>query len=247
MLTTALAVAAAMVALAFAGSTFERWLVRHRPQDLSWSISLVMFFIGSAALAYGATAGWNGVAFRVFYAFGAIINVPFLAAGQLQLQLKAHRSSAILWTVSVLSALSVGIVFAAPFTAPVEGLDLPRGKEVFPLGPRLFAGLGSGISALIVFAGTAVGVVGILRAKRAGAQIPAAGRRAAGLGLLALGTATLSMSGLLNARLGEMRAFSVTLTVGVVILFSGFLLASSSPRRTPSSLPSSLPSSSAAD
>jgi hypothetical protein len=231
-LTTALAVAAALVAVAFGASTFERWTVKRRPQDLSWSISLLFFAVGASALAYGAMAGWSGISFRVFYAFGAIVNVPFLAAGQLQLQLPRRYSSLVLWVVSLFSALSVGVVFAAPFTKAVGGAELPRGKDVFPIGPRLFAAIGSGVSAFIVFAGTIIGVVAILRARD---RIPGAGRRAAGLGLLALGAATLSASGTLNSRFGEMRAFSITLTAGIVLLFAGFLLTSAgSLRRAPS-------------
>ena len=231
MLTTTLAIAAALVALAFSASTFERWLVRRRPQDLSWSLSLIMFFIGAAALGYGAMAGWNGVTFRVFYAFGAIINVPFLAAGQLQLQLPRRFANAITWTVSLFSALAVGVVMASPFTAGVEGMELPRGKDVFPIGPRLFAAFGSGVSAVIVFVGTIVGIIGVVHSRnRRDASL--ARRRAGGLGLLALGTATLSASGTLNARFGEMRAFSITLTAGVVLLFLGFLLTGSRPRVT---------------
>ena len=230
MLTTALAAAAALIALAFAASTFERWLVRRRPYDLSWSLSLLMFFVGAAALGYGATAGWEGPTFRIFYAFGAIINVPFLAAGQLQLQLRPHRAQAILWTVSMFSALAVGIVLAAPFTGPVNGSELPRGRDVFPVFPRILAAVGSGVSALIVFAGTIVGVIGVLRARRSASTGAPPWRRAIGLGCLALGTITLSASGTLNARFGEMRAFSITLTVGVTILFLGFLLTSVGPR-----------------
>ncbi len=230
-LTTALAIAAALVALAFSASTFERWLVRRRPQDLSWSISLIMFFIGAGALGYGATAGWNGITFRVFYAFGAIVNVPFLAAGQLQLQLPRRFANTISWTVSLFSALAVGVVMASPFTASVDGMDLPRGKDVFPIGPRLFAAFGSGVSAVIVFVGTILGVIGVVRA-RDHMHPSVARRRAGGLGLLALGTATLSASGTLNARFGEMRAFSITLATGVVLLFVGFLLTGSRPRPT---------------
>ena len=242
MLTTALAAAAALIALAFAGWTFERWLVRRRPQDLSWSLSLVMFFIGAAALAYGATAGWSGATFRVFYAFGAIINVPFLAAGQLQLQLRPHRSPAILWSVSLFCALAMGVVLASPLTAPISGTELPSGKAVFPAGPRVFAAVGSGVSALIVFVGTIVGIVALVRGRRRAADEPTAGssgtgRRIAGLSLLAFGTATLSASGTLNARFGEMRAFSITLTAGVTILFLGFLLTSTGPRRAGTSGP----------
>jgi hypothetical protein len=47
--------------------------------------------------------------------------------------------------------------------------------------------------------------------------------------LIATGTLVLSGSGTLAGRLGEDRAFAVTLLVGVVILFSGFLTASVKP------------------
>ena len=230
-LTTALAIAAALAALAFGTSTFERWLVGRRPQDLSWSLSLLMFFLGAAALGYGAMAGWDGVTFRVFYAFGAIINVPFLAAGQLQLQLPRRFANTIAWTVSLFAAVALGVVMASPFTARVEGAQLPRGKDVFPIGPRLFAAFGSGVSAVIVFVGTIVGVIGVIRSRHR-MHPSLVRRRTGGLGLLALGTATLSASGTLNARFGEMRAFSITLTVGIVLLFLGFLLTGSRPRPT---------------
>lgn len=228
-LTTALAIAAALVAFAFCASTFERWLVRRRPQDLSWSLSLLMFCLGAGALAYGATAGWSGVTFRMFYAFGAIINVPFLAAGQLQLQLHRRHAPMISRVVSLFAALSVGVVLASPFTGAVDGSELPRGKDVFPLGPRLLAAFGSGVSAVIVFVGTIAGVIGVVRARN-GMQRSLAARRAGGLALLALGTATLSASGTLNARFGEMRAFSITLAIGVALLFFGFLLSGSRAR-----------------
>jgi len=42
--------------------------------------------------------------------------------------------------------------------------------------------------------------------------------------VIALGTVILSMSGLLNSALGQMKAFSVTLTIGITVLFVGFLI-----------------------
>jgi hypothetical protein len=39
-----------------------------------------------------------------------------------------------------------------------------------------------------------------------------------------------SASGLLNSVLGEMQAFAVTLTAGIIVLFAGFLVASGAPR-----------------
>ena len=49
--------------------------------------------------------------------------------------------------------------------------------------------------------------------------------------LIAVGTLILSASGTLAGRLGKDRAFAVTLLVGIVVLFAGFLVASTHPRR----------------
>ena len=73
---TAVSVAAALVALAFAASTFERWLARRRREELAWSGALALFVVAAGALAAGAGLGWNGPTFRIFYLFGAILNVP---------------------------------------------------------------------------------------------------------------------------------------------------------------------------
>ena len=47
--------------------------------------------------------------------------------------------------------------------------------------------------------------------------------------LIAAGTLVLSASGTLAGRLGKDRAFAVTLLVGIVVLFAGFLVASTTP------------------
>ena len=77
---TSVAVAASLVALAFALLTLERWLSRRRPYDLAWTVALGLFALAAAALAAGAQAGWSGASFRVFYLFGAIVNVPVAIA-----------------------------------------------------------------------------------------------------------------------------------------------------------------------
>ena len=51
-------------------------------------------------------------------------------------------------------------------------------------------------------------------------------RLAFGNGLIALGTLTLSASGLFNSLLDEMEGFALTLALGVTILFAGFLVTS---------------------
>jgi hypothetical protein len=53
-------------------------------------------------------------------------------------------------------------------------------------------------------------------------------RLAGGNVLIAVGTLVLSASGTLAGRLGQDRAFAITLLCGVSILFSGFLVAGNS-------------------
>ena len=84
-LDAALAATATLVATAFAAAVLERWLVRRRPHELAWTISLLMFAAASAALWLAEAGGWSGPTFRAFYLFGAILNVPWLALGTVYL------------------------------------------------------------------------------------------------------------------------------------------------------------------
>ena len=40
-----------------------------------------MFAVASVALATGTSTGWDRGTFRVFYLFGAVLDVPWLALG----------------------------------------------------------------------------------------------------------------------------------------------------------------------
>ena len=217
-MTTALAAAALLFACAFGASTYERWLVRRSPQLAAWTIALVMFALGAGALAWGSAWGWTGGSFRVFFAFGAVLNVPFLALGQLYVQVRNRRLvDRIATGLRVVAGFACGVVLVSPLRGPIPADTLPQGSEVFGPWPRALAAGGSGLGATIVFAGAVIGVWRLWRAQR---------RRAGGLAMIALGTAILSASGLLNSALGQMRAFSVTLTIGIAVLFAGFLVSS---------------------
>jgi hypothetical protein len=223
MTTTAVAAASALVALAFGFSTFERWLLRRSPQHLAWTFALALFVIGALALAWGSAVGWSPLAFRVFYAAGAVANVPVLAVGQLYLLASRRTADRVARIMAPLLAFVVGVVMTDPMTGAVPRARLPQGDEVFHPWPRVFAAVGSGVGATFLVVGTVVGIVRIARANRV-APFAAAKQRMAGLALLALGTVVLGMSGLFNSVLNAMAAFSVTLMIGVAILFAGFLL-----------------------
>src|SRR5918912_365614 len=61
------AFAAGLLALRLAGRIAGRWRGRRAPELLAWSSSLAAFAVAAAALAWGSAAGWDDVAFRVYY------------------------------------------------------------------------------------------------------------------------------------------------------------------------------------
>ena len=227
---SALAAAATLVSLAFAFSTFERWLSGRRRHELAWSVSLAMFSAGSLALWAGAAAGWDGPTFRLFFLFGAVLNVPFLALGTVYLL--AGQRTGDRWAVglALAGAFAAGVVLSAPLTGPIPTEELPQGSEVFGPLPRVLAAVASGGGAVVLFGGAAWSAWRVRKGR-------GPGRIAVGNVLIAAGTLVLSAGGLLNSVVDEMTGFALTLVVGILVVFAGFLVASAPGRRTVSVVP----------
>jgi hypothetical protein len=236
----ALAAAATLVAAAFATSTLDRWLLRRRPHELAWTVSLALFAVGAAALWWSEAQGWTNGSFRVFYLAGAILNVPWLALGTVYL-LAGERAGRITqrWLLG-LSGLAAGVMLVAPTRAKATGSELPTGKVVFGVAPRVLAAVGSGVAALVIVGGALWSAWRLVRHRSpsldGSRQVGAPRRLVLGNVLIAAGTLVLSASGALAGRLGKDRAFAVTLLVGIAVLFAGFLVASAAPRRALSAI-----------
>jgi hypothetical protein len=233
----ALAASATLVAVCFALSTLDRWLRRRRPHDLAWSVSLALFALGAAALWWAETRGWSLASFRVFYLAGAVLNVPWLALGTVYLLAGRAAGDRVRWWLVLLSGLSSGVVLFAPTRAGVSGSELPTGRDVFGVAPRVLAAAGSGIAALVIVAGALWSVYRLARHREpalagVGRVASSPAQLVVGNLLIAAGTIVLSASGTLAGRLGKDTAFALTLLIGIAILFAGFLVASTS-RRAP--------------
>lgn len=214
----ALAAAATLVASAFALSTLDRWLRRRRPYDVAWTVSLVLFAIGAGALWWAETVGWGLGVFRLFYLTGAILNVPWLALGTVYLLADRRLADRVRWWLTLLSGFAVGVVLVAPTRSPIRGNELPTGKDVFGIAPRVLAAASSGVAAVVIITGALWSAWRGLR--RRGPRHLMVGNL-----IIASGTLVLSASGTLAGRLGKDRAFAVTLLLGVALLFAGFLVA----------------------
>jgi len=223
----ALAATATLMSVAFAFSTLERWLARRRPHEAAWTVSLLMFAAGSLALCAATAAGWREWSFRAFYLFGGVLNVPFLALGTVHLLggPKLGRRAGV--GLSLVAAFAAGVIAVAPLTHPVRPDVFPTGKAHFGVLPRVFAGVGSGLAAVVIVGGALWSAWRLIRGRRAATGVPA-GRLAAANVLIAVGTIVISAKGAFESLGDDETAFAAALAVGITVIFAGFLLTSSS-------------------
>ena len=210
---TAVATAAALVALAFALSTFERWQARRRRHEAAWSVALLLFAVAAGALAAGAQGGWSGPVFRVFYLFGAITNVAWLALGTVFIVAPRFGRVALLMVLA-LCVVAAYAVFASPVNIAVA-VDTGKG---YPDGslPRILAAIGSGVGSLVLIGGALWSAWVFLRRRNQG-------RRAVANAVIAIGVFIVAAGGTV-AFTGASGILELTNLVGVSVMFVGFLL-----------------------
>lgn len=99
---------ATVVSAVFAARLLRRRRQRSRTAaTLYWGISLAMFSAASAMLLVGVVLGWRPWSFRLFYLFGAVLNVPWLALGSILINARDRVTTR---TVGVVTLL-VGLAF----------------------------------------------------------------------------------------------------------------------------------------
>lgn len=222
----AFAAGAAVVSLAFAFATLDRWQIARRRHEAAWTVALFLFAGAAGALWLGAGLGWNSVTFRAFFYVGAIANVPVLALGTVELLLGPTWGRRCVIGVAAFCVFGAGVMAVAPIEGSVESNALPRGADVFGTLPRVLAAVGSAVGATVILLGATVSIVQIVRSR-------APGRLAIANGQIAAGTMVLSVGGLFNSVASEMTSFAASLVIGISLLFGGFLTATvgAPPRR----------------
>ena len=206
------AFAAALLGLRLAGALASRYRARRAPHLAAWSAALLSYAVASAALAWGAAAGWDDRAFRVYYLFGGLLTAALLGVGSLALFGQG-------WALPVGIAyvgLAIGIAVAVPLTEPVSGSSIPEAQQHLEFVPaRLLAILGNSLGTLAV---VGVALATIRRRPRGNGLI------LAGVGVAALG------SGVAGLGVAETAVF---IAFAAVLLSAGFLVPNRTSDQTP--------------
>jgi hypothetical protein len=146
---------AALLALRLGGALAGRWRVRRAPELAAWAASLVAYAVASAALAWGAAAGWDDAAFRVYYLFGGLLTAPLLGLGSLLLAGKRWA----LGPALVYAGLAVGVAIAVPLHGEIAGTSIPHAQDHLDFWPaRVLAIVGNGVGTLAVI-GVAIATI----------------------------------------------------------------------------------------
>ena len=196
-----LGLAAALLALRLAGRVLGRWRARRAPELLAWGSSLLAYAAASAALAWGAAAGWDARAFRVYYLFGGLLTAPLLGTGSLLLWRRRWAAPIAL----AYAGLAVGIAVAVPLHGRF-GDGIPAAQDHLDFVP----------ARVVAIAGNSLGTLAVVIVAAATFR-----RRPWGNVLIVTGVAVAAVGSAL-AGLGEAETAAFA-AVAVVLLFAGFV------------------------
>jgi hypothetical protein len=212
---------AAVVALVFSVQLARQFAARRRPYQLLWAIAMLMYALASLAVVVGVLSGWSRFWFEVYWALGAVLNVPFLAAGEVQLLARSKTVDLAIYFVMIfLVAYTVAVLRTANVDATAFAERLPAGKEVFG-----GASAAHGLPQLISIPAFTVLLLGTLWSAWTMRGRPELRDRFYGTLLIALGASVVA-GGATFAAFGNLPGFCITLVVGIVVMYAGFLRAS---------------------
>jgi hypothetical protein len=212
---------AAVISGVFAFRLGARFIQKRRPHEGVWVVALVMYAVASFAMFMGVVNGWTGGEFRVYWLFGAVLNVPYLFAGELYL-LSKKRALGHAFLVALV-AISIGAavaVLGADTNRAELGNALPLGKDVFGDGStpyrlaQYFA-----LPAYFLLLGGLMWSAWQMRGR------PELRNRTSGTVWIAIGATIVAVGSGIGAAFHVVPLFSASLAAGIAVMFWGFLVA----------------------
>ena len=198
---------------AFAVAVALQYLRKRRPSQLAWAIGLLLFTVAAFMGFLARSGGATDVEYRLFYLFGAITNVAWLALGTVYI-VAPRFGRAALAVVLALSAVALYAVFVPPVDI-AAAVDTGKG---YPDGslPRILAAIGSGVGSLVLIGGALWSAWVFFRRRNQG-------RRALANTIIAVGVFIVAYGGTV-AFTGATGVLELTNLIGVSVMFVGFLL-----------------------
>ncbi len=203
---------------AFAVAVLRQYAARRRTHQLAWGVGLAMFALASLALMTGVAAGWTPFGFKVYYLFGAMLNVPWLALGTISLLAGPLARRVYLAGLALFTAASTVLLALAEVGAADVAGRLPEGRELLPVPVRVLAVLGNTVGTVVVVGGAVASGLALRHRRELRPRFE-------GNLLIALGV-LLAASGGVLAFLDRSDKLAVGLALGASVMYVGFRRAS---------------------
>jgi hypothetical protein len=219
-----------LVTFAFAAAVFRRYLVKHGPYLLLWSIGLVLFGIGTLSeVILGLT--FSGLVLKLWYLSGAMLTAAWLGQGTIHLLIrKSGVALAMTGVLVVVSLLAIILVLSAPLTSAAASYKLsqPISSQYQAILTR--GGLTVALTILLNIYGTLALVGGAIYSAVIFWRKRILLNRMIGNILIAVGALAPAMAGSF-VKMGLVDGLYLSELVGVLLMYVGFIQATTVPAR----------------
>ena len=219
-----------LVTLAFAAAVFRRYLLKHGPYLLFWSIGLLWFGIGTLSEVILGLA-FSGLVLKLWYLSGAMLTAAWLGQGTIHLLV---RKRGVAWTLTgvltAVSLLAAALVLIAPLTPAAASYNVTvaissQYKDILTRG-----GLAIALTILLNIYGTLTLVGGAIYSAVIFWRKRVLLNRMIGNVLIAAGALAPAMAGSF-VKMGLVDALYLSELIGVVLMYIGFIQATTVPAR----------------
>jgi hypothetical protein len=219
-----------LVTFAFATAVFIRYLRRRGPHLLMWTIGLLFYGIGTLAEVLLAFS-FSGLVLKFWYLSGAMLTAAWLGQGSIHLLV---RRRGVAWTLTGLlaavSLLAAILVLSAPLTPAASAYNVTQAissqyKDILTRG-----GLTIALTIILNIYGTLTLVGGAIYSAIIFFRKRVLVNRMIGNVLIAVGALAPAMAGSF-VKMGLVDGLYLSELVGVVLMYIGFIQATTVPVR----------------
>lgn len=207
---------AAVVGGAFGLVVLNQYRDRRKPYQAIWGAALLMFGIAALCEAIGLAAGWSAGDYKAYYLFGALLNVGWLAVGEVYLLAPGRAGRGAVAAMAIITAVSIIRVVIATADAGQLHNQFPDDRKTLDV-PAVLPAVTNSLASVILVAGP---LWSAWKAYRRTAPWGMVG----GLALIAAGAFVVAAfhGGAVVGHAPALRPISEA--IGIAIMFGGYLV-----------------------
>jgi hypothetical protein len=215
-----------VITFVFAAAVLNRWRYKKPMHLLFWGIGLIFYGIGTLSEVL-LSLSFSPMVLRTWYLCGAMLTAAWLGQGTIYLLVRRRGlANALMVGLVGASALALVLVLLAPVTAAAAGYDIARPASEQYKEILVRSGWITFLTIILNIYGTIALVGGAIYSAFLFWRKKVLANRMLGNLLIAAGALMPAMAGSL-VKAGLVDALYLSELIGVVLMYTGFLLATS--------------------